>query len=559
MRAPRYPFDARARQSALLSEVLPDIMAAASPPGAADALLHACIKQYGADQGQLYLLDLSTGSLRPYAALPDGTSDGLLAIRADDQSVSPISDLETLLAHSQSDHDQEGVVITARRGNTCIGAIRLDGVGLFANPVLREDLSGLTALLAFTYEKRFVHRLITMIGRPLDFTAPENHFFTAIADQLCTSTGMSFVVLREYDPPVLRCIALAGLGGLRSSDWDITIDSTAQFEVTMIYGAEQEFPLDKLTTLKPPIRSFVSVPIFADESLFGTLSFGAQCHFNYTPIEIRAFESVGSGVGVSIANYRNRKRIASEVSIFTETAAALTSLEVARSVRHEASNYIAVASTALRNLWMRLGKPSDDAEIDSAANALAKLSESLNKFTFAPLLQEWETLNLRQVIEEAATAITGRLDREHVALDLDIPSDLQVYGARDHLRQVFLNLLINSVDAFRETRKAGRSVSITFRPSSSKETTLMYRDNATGINPARLRTSEGNASLPLNQKIFLAGVSSKENGSGFGLWLVRSILGRHHASIDLVDHRRGVTFTLRFLPPYEAELRMQQQ
>ena len=38
-----------------------------------------------------------------------------------------------------------------------------------------------------------------------------------------------------------------------------------------------------------------------------------------------------------------------------------------------------------------------------------------------------------------------------------------------------------------------------------------------------------------------AHVTSKENGSGWGLTLVRNILLQYAASIDLIEHRRGVS------------------
>jgi nitrogen-specific signal transduction histidine kinase len=39
-------------------------------------------------------------------------------------------------------------------------------------------------------------------------------------------------------------------------------------------------------------------------------------------------------------------------------------------------------------------------------------------------------------------------------------------------------------------------------------------------------------------------VTSKENGSGWGLTLVRNILLQYGASIDLIEHRRGVSFRI---------------
>jgi signal transduction histidine kinase len=157
-----------------------------------------------------------------------------------------------------------------------------------------------------------------------------------------------------------------------------------------------------------------------------------------------------------------------------------------------------------------------------------------------------ETVSLCRLWDEACTAVGGRLHAQGIEVRRS-EQDLTIQGVQDRLRQVFLNLLLNSIDAFGPAKKRGRRIDLSIdRPADrSNHIQLTYRDNATGLNPQRLRGPSEFDDLPAEQRIFAPGVTSKATGSGYGLWLVRQILDDHQGSIDLVDYRGGVTFVVR--------------
>jgi nitrogen-specific signal transduction histidine kinase len=133
---------------------------------------------------------------------------------------------------------------------------------------------------------------------------------------------------------------------------------------------------------------------------------------------------------------------------------------------------------------------------------------------------------------------------------------LDVIAQPDWLRQVFLNLMLNSVDAFKQAKKANRYIDLVVaKPSERQQDIQMtYKDNATGINPQSLSVPEDLTDRPFQQQLFEPGVTSKKAGSGFGLWLVRRSLDDHHGSIDLTDHRNGVAFSIHLPKPETALL-----
>ena len=133
------------------------------------------------------------------------------------------------------------------------------------------------------------------------------------------------------------------------------------------------------------------------------------------------------------------------------------------------------------------------------------------------------------------------------------PSLPLVYGNRDQLVQVFLNLIKNAAEAVPEI---GGEISLTTRyrhglrlaiPGSSDRVELpmeiVVRDNGSGV-PEELRPH-----------LFDPFVTTKQNGSGLGLALVAKIIGDHGGIID-VNSEPGRTEFHTMLPMYrELELR----
>jgi two-component system sensor histidine kinase HydH len=192
---------------------------------------------------------------------------------------------------------------------------------------------------------------------------------------------------------------------------------------------------------------------------------------------------------------------------------------------------------------------ADLAKMEADYRALA---ESLNKIRVAmnPPNEKRELVDVVEICNQARTAVDGRLQEERI--------DVRITGARaevmalpDWLRQVFLNLFLNSIDAFRAAKRQGRRINVVVEKPMGKanEIEITYHDNAGGINPRQLQVPHEFADMDLHEQIFAPGVTSKAGGSGFGLWLVRRILDRHEGSIDLVDHRQGVAFKITLPRP----------
>jgi signal transduction histidine kinase len=142
---------------------------------------------------------------------------------------------------------------------------------------------------------------------------------------------------------------------------------------------------------------------------------------------------------------------------------------------------------------------------------------------------------VRELIWLVSPALEQRAISVNVALDPDLPL---IAAHRDGLRQVFLNLINNSVDAMPE----GGQLEITTRVDRRKrEAELVFRDTGVGIDPGAL------------DQIFEPMWTTKDSGSGFGLAIAREIMTEHSGRIEAVNGQgKGAAFRLS-LPLAKAD------
>lgn len=169
---------------------------------------------------------------------------------------------------------------------------------------------------------------------------------------------------------------------------------------------------------------------------------------------------------------------------------------------------------------------------------------------------EREAINIHVVLDRVKLlAKSGVARNVNFSEDYD-PSLPPVFGNRDQLIQVFLNLVKNAAEALERTPKAEIRISTAFRPGIriavqgvaqriSLPLEIVIEDNGPGIQPDL---------LPI---LFDPFVTTKANGSGLGLALVAKIVGDHGGVIDS-DSRPGRT-RFRVLLPVARGLKMPEE
>ena len=133
--------------------------------------------------------------------------------------------------------------------------------------------------------------------------------------------------------------------------------------------------------------------------------------------------------------------------------------------------------------------------------------------------RQW--VDVSKIMEEALSLARTELTRKHIAIVVQIPTQLPtVWGQRVHLLQLFLNLLINAMDAMDHDELARRKLTIRIALNREHEIAISISDTGVGFSPE------------LASRLFEPFITTKEDGIGLGLSICRTIVEGHGGSIS---------------------------
>jgi signal transduction histidine kinase len=553
----------------------------ADPSRAFAELLKDCVRQTCAATGRLYLLRLAQSAYT--LTCQEGRQDppayfDISRLQGDEPEASKLSKWVILekkhrfVARIESEPESRRhsagaasrLLVPIVRDNTCLGVIDLDSTEpdhFTQDHLAFVEVAAAVAILL--YEKEDTLRLLRSLGQPVDFQQPFNSFLDDVLTVVSLASGLPVLALHELaDHDTLHCLKCWGPGNPNPEALQICpIQDFPPFHraVTERKACVQTDPYARLARkfLTNPLAktsSLVVLPLQVGDEVFGTLTLGALWAYEHTELDLGGYDSIATAVGAALTNYRHVHAAGDKLFEEAQLGAAITSLEVAQAARHEAKNYVHGIQERLVVIGTLCANPTkkDLERLRQHVHALSddaiKIDHSLQKIknVTKPPQREFERVCLRQCWEEAFGLVTGRLATYNI--DFNIKGKADAEACPDFLKHAFLNLILNSIDAFREFgKKRNRLIAVAIDPQSdgAYDVLIRYSDNATGIDPSKLRPLGPNGGLRSPGDIFEPGVTSKAEGSGYGLFLVRKILADHRGSIDLADYRNGVAFQIK--------------
>lgn len=141
----------------------------------------------------------------------------------------------------------------------------------------------------------------------------------------------------------------------------------------------------------------------------------------------------------------------------------------------------------------------------------------------APQKQSCSPVN---ILNDAAQLLAPEL--KSVRLELDATPDLKIDFDPQHLKQIFLNLLANAIQA---VSPAG-NIWIRMQMHSAHTIEIVVADDGNGIPPEN------------RSKIFDPFFTTRENGAGLGLSIVKSLVEANGGQIEILNPTRGAAFRL---------------
>ena len=160
----------------------------------------------------------------------------------------------------------------------------------------------------------------------------------------------------------------------------------------------------------------------------------------------------------------------------------------------------------------KLDKIFFDKKVNQANEQVSFLSKTIDDFKeFYLQEKEKDDFLVKDSIQNALTILNPDLQKDNINLNLKFETfeDIKIFGVKNELSQVILSLVSNSIDALKNRHNPKISINVV---SSSAEVIIEILDNAGGIKVKNLK------------KIFEPYFSTKEEGTGIGLYLSKIII-----------------------------------
>lgn len=208
--------------------------------------------------------------------------------------------------------------------------------------------------------------------------------------------------------------------------------------------------------------------------------------------------------------------------------------KLAAGVAHEIRNPLTVISSTVE--YLLRGISEDDPRrglTEAVLHEVARINRTVEGLLSLGRVREarQSEVDLLKPLEQARLLVEGQARAKDVRMDKHYGRRLKVYGDADQLQQVFLNLLLNALQA----TDLGGSIAIRAEALENK-VQVEIADSGRGIERTDL------------DRIFEPFFTTRPEGSGLGLAICQSIVERHDGEIDLRS-RPGQGTTVRVRLP----------
>ncbi len=221
--------------------------------------------------------------------------------------------------------------------------------------------------------------------------------------------------------------------------------------------------------------------------------------------------------------------------------------QLASGLAHEIGTPLNVISGRAEHLLKKMPKNDPGSEslknIIRQSERITKTMEQLLAFSRKPSSQLVK-IDLKQIINEAFSLCKLRQRSKELQVDINLEnlSIKEIVGDEDGIRQLFVNLILNSFNVLQN----GGDIRVKSNRSDDpvqQEIVIIYEDDGPGV--------------PLDQKekIFDPFFTTKDigEGTGLGLFMVANIIEEHQGRIELdTDFHDGARFIIRLPDPHKS-------
>ena len=156
---------------------------------------------------------------------------------------------------------------------------------------------------------------------------------------------------------------------------------------------------------------------------------------------------------------------------------------------------------------------------EHAKQVIKNMSNTIDDFrNFFNANKPVENFLVSSCVDDAMIMLKGTLDRNDIKIDVKSQKNVCVYGYQSELTQVFMNILVNAKDAFKNSEIKNKKIQISIK-SNKNSAIIDIKDNAEPIKDE------------IMERIFEPYFTTKHKSSGTGLGLYMSKM--------IVEHMKG--------------------
>ena len=275
------------------------------------------------------------------------------------------------------------------------------------------------------------------------------------------------------------------------------------------------------------------VPGFIGGRLLAFLVLGERLSgVKYTKEDIDIFISLADQTALALENalaYEELKETENKL-IKAQRLAAIGTL--AKGLAHEIKNPLTVIRSFIEALQERYNEPEFREKffkvVDSEIDRMNGVIEQLLDFA-QPVSPKFEDIQVHKLLDEAVSFVEHDFNKKEINIVKDYCNyNVEISADSNQLKEVFLNLFINALDAMEQGGKLTILTQITY-----KELRILISDTGCGIPKENI------------PQVFDPFFTTKDKGHGLGLSIVHNIIQAHQGTIEVKSKlNSGTTFII---------------
>ncbi|WP_404443558.1 PAS domain S-box protein [Sutcliffiella horikoshii] len=204
--------------------------------------------------------------------------------------------------------------------------------------------------------------------------------------------------------------------------------------------------------------------------------------------------------------------------------------ELSAGIAHEIKNPLTSIKGFIQ-LIQRSGKANKN-HVDMVLSEIDRINDIVSELLVLskPQTKELTLIPLLEILEYVIRLVEHEANNKNIKFSIEnLSPDMLVRGDKNNLKQVFINLIKNSMEAM----QSGGTIKISGSSLSDGRVSILVKDDGIGISSSNL--------VQIGNPFF----TSKEKGMGLGLTITKKIMEEHQGAIRIESEEgKGTTVTI---------------